>query len=105
MDVSSTPMKSSADKAIVNNEDAESFSVTLSFGILGLVVAVISISIAVLQLRRMSHRTKTVVFELACKTSIYRVGRRKFDHYLGRAHDGAKLGYLGSKCLLSSQAG
>jgi hypothetical protein len=48
---------------------------TVVFGILGLLVGVIGVSIAVLQLRRMSRRAKVFqVFELACKTKFSRVG-------------------------------
>ncbi|KAF5845712.1 hypothetical protein GGP41_009507 [Bipolaris sorokiniana] len=39
MNVSNTAMASSANEAIVNNENTESLSVTISFGVLGLVVA------------------------------------------------------------------
>ena len=49
--------------------EEDSPSLTIVFGVLGLLVAIVGISIAVLQLRHMLRRTKTVeIFELPCKT-------------------------------------
>jgi hypothetical protein len=48
--------------------DADSLSLTIVFGVLGLLVAVVGISIAVLQLRHTLRRAKTIeIFELACR--------------------------------------
>ena len=49
--------------------EEDSLSLMIVFGVLGLLVAVVGISIAVLQLRHMLRRGKTVeIYELACKT-------------------------------------
>ena len=53
----------------MSHTEEDSLSLTIVFGVLGLLVAVVGISIAVLQLRHMLRRTKTVeIFELPCKT-------------------------------------
>jgi hypothetical protein len=60
--------------ATSNTEEADSLNLTVVFGVLGLLVAIVGISITLLQLRHMSRRAKTVeIFELACKTKTYAV--------------------------------
>lgn len=49
--------------------EGDSLSLTIVFGVLGLLVAGVGISIAVLQLRHMLRRGETIeIYELACKT-------------------------------------
>ena len=68
MRVSNTLVTSPTNNQMIN-DTSESFGTTISFGTLGLVVSAIGVAVAILQLRRMSHRTRTAeVFELACKS-------------------------------------
>jgi len=55
------------------------------FGVLGLLVAVVGISIAVLQLRHMLRRTKTVdIFELPCENKVCLVIEQYTDLFTER---------------------
>ena len=49
--------------------EQDSLSLTIVFGVLGLLAAVVGVSIAILQLRHMLRQEKTEeVYELACKS-------------------------------------
>ena len=55
----------------MSHTEENSLSLTIVFGVLGLLVAGVGISIAVLQLRHMLRRTKAVeIFELPCKSKM-----------------------------------
>jgi len=63
--------------------EGDSLSLTIVFGVLGLLVAVVGICIAVLQLRHMLRRTKTVeIFELPCKTKVCPVVEQYTDLFI-----------------------
>jgi len=65
--------------------EGDSLSLTIVFGVLGLLVAVVGICIAVLQLRHMLRRTKTVeIFELPCKTKACPVVEQYTDLFTER---------------------
>jgi len=75
--------KSSA--GAVSHTEEDSLSLTIVFGVLGLLVAIVSISIAVLQLRHMLRRTKTVeIFELPCKTKACPIVEQYTDSFTER---------------------
>ena len=67
----------------VSHTEEDSLRLTIVFGVLGLLVAIVGISIAVLKLRHMLRRTKTVeIFELACKSKMCPVVEQYTDLFV-----------------------
>jgi len=72
-----------ASAGAVSHIEEDPLSLTIVFGVLGLLVAGVGISIAVLQLRHMLRRTKTVeIFELPCKSKMCPVVKQCTDFFI-----------------------
>jgi hypothetical protein len=88
-----------------SHTDADSLSLTIVFGVLGLLVAVVGISIAVLQFRHTLRRAKTIeIFELACRAETLPVVERYTDLFLEPLGWDTKPREMWSRATLNGQS-